>query len=129
MEVSLWIRNSIFVSIAETSSRTSTIPAFAASVGEEMKPIEPNTTDAAGEKHVPVIEQNGQTVTVTIGSVEHPMLDVHYIEWVLLETKEGRQRKTLKPGEKPVATFALTDGDAVVAAYEYCNLHGLWKSN
>ena len=97
--------------------------------GEEMKPIEPNTTDAAGEKHVPVIEQDGRTVTVTVGSVEHPMLDVHYIEWILLETKEGRQRKTLKPGEKPVATFALTNGDAVVAAYEYCNLHGLWKSN
>ena len=97
--------------------------------GEAMKPIEPNTTDAAGEKHVPVIEQNGQTVIVTVGSVEHPMLDAHYIEWILLETKEGRQRKTLKPGEKPVANFAITDGDSVVAAYEYCNLHGLWKSN
>lgn len=96
--------------------------------GEEMKPIEPNTTDAAGEKHVPVIEQNGTTVTVTVGSVEHPMLDTHYIEWILLETKQGRQRKTLKPGDKPVASFALTEGDTVVAAYEYCNLHGLWRS-
>ena len=93
-----------------------------------MKPIEPNTTDAAGEKHVPVIEQNGTTVTVTVGSVEHPILDAHYIEWILLETKQGCQRKTLKPGDKPVASFALTEGDAVVAAYEYCNLHGLWKS-
>ena len=93
-----------------------------------MKAIQPNTTDAAGEKHVPVIEQNGQTVTVTVGSVEHPMLDAHYIQWILLETKQGRQRKTLKPGDKPVATFALTEGDTVVAAYEYCNLHGLWKS-
>lgn len=97
--------------------------------GEEMKPVEPNTTDAAGEKHVPVIKQNGLTVTVTVGSVEHPMLDAHYIEWIMLETKEGRQRKALKPGDKPVATFALTDEDAVVSAYEYCNLHGLWKSN
>ena len=96
--------------------------------GEEMKPLVPNTSDGAGEKHVPVIEQNGQTVTVTVGSVEHPMLDAHYIEWIMLETKEGRQRKTLLPGEKPVTTFALTDGDTVVAAYEYCNLHGLWKS-
>ena len=93
-----------------------------------MKPIEPNTTDAAGEKHVPVIEQNGSMVTVTVGSVEHPMLDAHYIEWILLETKQGRQRKTLRPGDKPVATFALVEGDDVVAAYEYCNLHGLWKS-
>ncbi len=96
--------------------------------GEEMKPIVPNTTDAAGEKHLPVIEVNGQSVTVTVGSVEHPMLDAHYIQWIMLETREGRQRKSLKPGEPPVAHFALTEGDAVVAAYEYCNLHGLWKS-
>ncbi|MBQ8306230.1 MAG: desulfoferrodoxin [Blautia sp.] len=96
--------------------------------GEEMKPMEPNTSDGAGEKHVPVIQIDGQTVTVTIGSVEHPMLEAHHIEWILLETKEGRQRKTLKPGDKPVAMFALTEGDSVVAAYEYCNLHGLWKS-
>ena len=96
--------------------------------GEEMKPLLPNTTDAAGEKHVPVIAVDGSTVTVTVGAVEHPMLDAHYIEWILLETKEGRQRKTLKPGEKPVAVFSLTAGDEVVAAYEYCNLHGLWKA-
>ncbi len=96
--------------------------------GEEMKPLVPNTTDAAGEKHVPVIAVDGSTVTVTVGAVEHPMLDAHYIEWILLETKEGRQRKTLKPGEKPVAVFSLADGDEVIAAYEYCNLHGLWKA-
>jgi superoxide reductase len=96
--------------------------------GEEMKPLIPNTTDAAGEKHVPVIAVDGSTVTVTVGAVEHPMQDAHYIEWILLETKEGRQRKTLKPGEKPVAVFSLTAGDAVIAAYEYCNLHGLWKA-
>ena len=96
--------------------------------GEEMKPLIPNTTDAAGEKHVPVIAVDGNTVTVTVGAVEHPMLDAHYIEWILLETKEGRQRKTLKPGEKPVAVFSLSAGDEVVAAYEYCNLHGLWKA-
>ena len=96
--------------------------------GEEMEPLTPNTTDAAGEKHVPVIEQNGQLVTVTVGSVEHPMLEAHFIQWILLETREGRQRKMLKPGDKPAAAFALTEGDEVVAAYEYCNLHGLWKS-
>ena len=96
--------------------------------GEAMKPMEPNTTDAAGEKHVPVIRREGQTVTVSVGSVEHPMLEAHYIMWILLETKEGRQRKQLNPGDKPVAVFALTPGDEVVAAYEYCNLHGLWKA-
>ena len=96
--------------------------------GEEMQLLTANTTDAAGEKHVPVIAVDGKTVTVTVGAVEHPMLDVHFIEWILLETKEGRQRKTLKPGEKPEAVFALTDDDEVIAAYEYCNLHGLWKA-
>ena len=96
--------------------------------GEEMKPIVPNTSDGAGEKHVPVISVDGRTVTVTVGSVEHPMLDAHYIMWIILETKQGRQRKNLKPGEKPAATFALTEGDEVIAAYEYCNLHGLWKA-
>ena len=96
--------------------------------GEEMQPLAPNTTDAAGEKHVPVVRVDGRTVTVTVGSVEHPMLVAHYIQWILLETKEGRQRKALQPGDKPVAVFALTETDAVVAAYEYCNLHGLWKA-
>ena len=83
---------------------------------------------AVEEKHVPAIQVDGQTITVTVGSVEHLMLEAHYIQWIMLETKEGRQRKVLKPGDKPVATFALTDTDAVVAAYEYCNLHGLWKA-
>ena len=96
--------------------------------GEEMKELVPNTTDAAGEKHVPVIAIDGQTVTVTVGSVLHPMLDVHYIEWIMLETRQGRQRKALKPGDEPKAVFALVPGDEVVAAYEYCNLHGLWKA-
>ena len=96
--------------------------------GEEMKALTPNTSDGAGEKHVPVIKKEVNLITVSVGSVEHPMLEAHYIEWIMLETKQGRQRKTLKPGEKPVAVFALTDGDEAVAAYEYCNLHGLWKA-
>ena len=90
--------------------------------------LTPNTADASGEKHVPVIETEGRTVTVTVGSVEHPMLDVHYIMWIVLETTQGYQKKDLHPGEKPVAHFALAEGDAVLAAYEYCNLHGLWKA-
>ena len=96
--------------------------------GEPMEEIIPGTTDAAVEKHVPEYEVKGNIVEVTVGAVEHPMLDAHYIQWILLETKQGRQRKSLLPGQKPVATFALTEGDSVIAAYEYCNLHGLWKS-
>ena len=96
--------------------------------GEPMQEIVPGTTDAAVEKHVPVFEVDGNKVTVTVGSVEHPMLDEHFIEWIALETKMGNQRKALKPGDAPKACFSICDGDEVVAVYEYCNLHGLWKA-
>lgn len=95
--------------------------------GEPMEELIANTTDAAKEKHVPVITKEGSIVTVTVGSVLHPMLPEHYIEWIVLETKMGMQKVDLKPGMKPIAQFALVEGDEVVAAYEYCNLHGLWK--
>lgn len=94
--------------------------------GEKMQELVPNGVDASVEKHVPVIEINGNNVTVTVGSAPHPMIAEHYIEWICLETKEGRQRKALKPGDAPSAKFALSDGDQVVAAFAYCNLHSLW---
>ena len=96
--------------------------------GEKMEEIIPGTTDAAVEKHVPVISLNGNTVTVLVGSVAHPMEEVHYIEWIAIETENGNQRVTLKPGEAPAAKFALLEGDKPIAAYAYCNKHGLWKS-
>lgn len=96
--------------------------------GEPMKELVPGTTDGAAEKHVPVVKREGNTVTVTVGEVEHPMMEAHYIMFIALETKQGVQLKHLKPGEKPEAFFALNEGDEVVAAYEYCNLHGLWKA-
>ncbi len=96
--------------------------------GEKMQEIIPNTTDAANEKHVPVISFEGNTVTVNVGSVAHPMLPEHYIAWVALETRTGNQRKTLPLENGPVVTFALTEGDEPIAAYAYCNLHGLWKA-
>lgn len=96
--------------------------------GEPMQEIIPGTTDGALEKHVPVIEVEGNKVTVRVGAVEHPMLPEHYIEWIALETAQGNQRKPLAPGQKPEAVFMLAEGDSVVAAYEYCNLHSLWKA-
>lgn len=95
--------------------------------GEKMNEIAANTTDAALEKHVPVYEIKDGIVKVTVGEADHPMLEEHFIQWVALETKEGKQRKILKPGQKPEVSFALTEGDEIVAVYEYCNLHGLWK--
>lgn len=95
--------------------------------GEAMEQIIPGTTDAAVEKHVPVITKNGNLVEVKVGSVEHPMAPEHYIEWIALRTKQGNQRKILKPGDAPAATFALVDGDEVLEAFAYCNLHSLWS--
>lgn len=99
---------------------------FADSLEDPWVEIVPNTTDAAGEKHVPVITINGDTVTVTVGSVEYPMLEAHYIQWIAIETERGHQIKRLQPREKPVAVFKTVD--KVIAVYEYCNLHGLWKA-
>ena len=96
--------------------------------GQEMEELVPNTTDAAGEKHVPVIKTDGNKVTVEVGSVTHPSLPEHYIMFILLETKKGVQRVDLSAGDEPKAVFALAEGDEAVAAYEYCNLHGLWKA-
>ena len=95
--------------------------------GQAMKEIVPGETDAAVEKHVPVYEVKDQKVVVTVGSVEHPMVDEHYIEWVALETKKGNQRKAISPGQAPSVCFSMCEGDEVVAVYAYCNLHGLWK--
>ena len=96
--------------------------------GQPMRELVPGTTDGAMEKHVPVYTVSGSTVTVKVGSVEHPMTDAHRIEWIAIETESGNQRKELKAGDKPEATFALVPQDKVKSVYEYCNLHGLWKA-
>lgn len=96
--------------------------------GQKMDEIIPGSVDAATEKHVPVYTVENNIVTVKVGDVEHPMLPEHSIEWVSLQTKQGNQRKALKPGDKPQICFALCEGDEVEAVYAYCNLHGLWKA-
>lgn len=97
--------------------------------GEPMREILPGSVDASHEKHVPVAHTDGSMVTIEVGSAVHPMEEKHFIEWIVLESKKGRQRKTLKPGDAPKATFMLTKDDAPVAVYAYCNLHGLWKTD
>lgn len=96
--------------------------------GQKMTELVPGSVDASNEKHVPVVSVSGNEVTVRVGSVEHPMAEEHFIEWIALETDNGNQRVTLAPGQKPEAKFLLTEGNSVVAAYAYCNLHGLWKA-
>ena len=95
--------------------------------GEQMVEMVPNTSDGAGEKHVPVATVEGNTVKVNVGAVDHPMVDAHYIPWVVLETCCGVYRKALKPGDAPTVTFTFGD-EKPVAVYAYCNLHGLWKT-
>ena len=95
--------------------------------GEEMEEIIPGTVEASKEKHIPVYKVEGDKVTVIVGSVEHPMIAEHYIEWIAIQTTSGNQRKALKPNEAPCAEFKILDTDKVLAVYAYCNLHGLWK--
>jgi superoxide reductase len=94
--------------------------------GQPMKYMEENTVDAAKEKHVPVLEQTDGGVVVKVGSVAHPMLQEHYIEWIEIITETKVYKKYLKPGEKPEATFNVDE--PIVAVREYCNLHGVWKA-
>ena len=95
--------------------------------GEEMEEIIPGTSDGAQEKHVPVYNVNGETVTVSVGAAEHPMTSEHYIEWVCLETEHGIQYAHLDPDDKPKAKFSICDGDEVRAVYAFCNQHNLWR--
>lgn len=93
--------------------------------GQAMTKLEANSTDAAKEKHVPVVTKENGKIKVAVGSTLHPMLQEHYIEWIALVADDKVELKYLKPGEEPKAEFAEVKSGAV---YAYCNLHGLWKT-
>ena len=98
--------------------------------GEPMQEVTANTQEnVALEKHLPQVTLENNKVLVKVGEVTHPMEEKHYIEWVLLVTNKGKQRKTLKPGEAPQVEFLLSEGEIALEVYEYCNLHGLWKTS
>ena len=94
--------------------------------GREMELLVANTTDAAVEKHVPVYEIDGSKIVVSVGSVEHPMTEEHFIMWIALVSDNRTIRKQLHPGEKPEVVFPYAKGATV---YVYCNVHGLWKND
>lgn len=96
--------------------------------GQKMTEIVPGTSDGAVEKHVPVVTVSGNEVLVQVGSVEHPMVEEHYIEWIVIETEKGSQKVRLAAGDEPKAKFLLAENDRPISAYAYCNLHGLWKA-
>ncbi len=95
--------------------------------GQKMEELAPNTVEASGEKHLPAVTVKDGMVSVNVGSIDHPMLPEHFIEWVYVETENGGQIKMLKPGDAPAVSFCL-GGDKAVAVYAYCNLHGLWMT-
>ena len=94
--------------------------------GQKMEELIPGTTDAAQEKHVPAIKRDGDKVTITVGSVVHPMLEEHWIQFICLVTDKGYQIHPLAPGEAPHAEFVIAEGETPLKVYEHCNLHGLW---
>lgn len=94
--------------------------------GQPMELLAANTTDASKEKHVPVASKEGTKLSVEVGSAPHPMVKEHYIQWIAVSQGNRLQIASLSPGQAPAAEFEIGDGPAVV--YEYCNLHGLWKT-
>ena len=94
--------------------------------GQNMVLQEENTVDEGKEKHVPLIEKIAGGVRVKVGSVEHPMIDTHFVEWIEVHTDEKVYRVNLSPGNKPQAEFMLNE--VVLYAREYCNIHHLWRS-
>ena len=95
--------------------------------GQKMKELVPGVVEASHEKHIPVFEVEDNKVIVKIGSIDHPMIPEHYIEWVYVETEKGGYRKELHPNSEPNVVFELGE-DKAVAVYAYCNLHGLWMT-
>lgn len=95
--------------------------------GERMHELIPDTTEASGEKHIPVYRMDGNTVHVAVGAAEHPMSKEHYIEWVCLETQHTIQYVHLNPDDNPQAKFSICDGDEIRAVFAFCNQHNLWR--
>ena len=95
--------------------------------GENMQLLEANTTDAAVEKHVPVVrlERDGHVIRVNVGEADHPMVDEHYIEWIAYEADDRLEVHYLAQNDMPSTFFAGASEHGTI--YAYCNLHGLWK--
>jgi superoxide reductase len=95
--------------------------------GYEMLEMKVNSADASGEKHTPAVTIHGSIVEVNVGSIDHPMEQIHWFEWVQLNTNKGTYRRRLNPGQTPRVLFQLNN-EQPLAVYAYCNLHGLWKT-
>ena len=102
------------------------VPVFCC--GEKMNQIQAGTIEASAEKHIPVCVVEDRIALINIGSIEHPMTNEHYIEWVVIHTNKGEHFAHLSPQDKPFVKFALIEDETVSNVFAYCNLHGLWKA-
>lgn len=96
--------------------------------GEDMIELIPNSSDADAQQHTPLIRQIGNFITIKVGEPLHSMLDVHYIDFILLETDKGLYYKKLALDDEPIADFLINNQEKIVRAYAYCNNHFLWSS-
>lgn len=97
--------------------------------GNTMDLINPLSKDGAYEKHVPIIARTGNNIEIIISSVPHPMLEEHYIKWIVLETNKGMYIRNLKPKDEPKAKFVIQEDERPLRAYEFCSVHSLWLSD
>lgn len=93
---------------------------------KEMAQIKPNTTEAATEKHIPVVNIENNTATIKVGEIAHPMTEEHYIEWIYVVTNLREIKYDLKPNEEAKVSLALEENESIKDVYAYCNLHSLW---
>ena len=97
--------------------------------GEQMVELVPDTQDASLEKHVPAVTREGNRIHVNIGSIDHPMEEEHYIQFICLVKEDSYDIHPLKPGDAPCCDFYVSDDEKPVSVYEFCNIHGLWKTD
>lgn len=96
--------------------------------GDEMCLMTPNVVESARRNHAPLIQRRGETVEITVGTGDHPSQDDHFIRWIALHTRRGCQMQAIVPGQKPEAQFKIFEDDEIIAAYDYCSVHGLWMT-
>ncbi len=95
---------------------------------DELVEVVPKTIDTGKEKHLPAVKVDGKKVEIKVGEIPHPMQDVHFINLIILETSKTVHVTKLTPNDEPVTSFMMTEDEKPLNAYEYCNIHGLWKT-